>query len=62
MDLGFIGSYVTRLALENGWYVKGVDRITYAANKDLLSEFKKYKNFSFVHSDINDLEFLYECD
>ena len=60
--LGFIGSYVTRLALENGWYVKGVDKITYAANKDLLSEFKKYKNFSFVHSDINDLEFLYECD
>ena len=46
--LGFIGSYVTRLALENGWYVKGVDKITYAANKDLLSEFKKYKNFSFV--------------
>jgi dTDP-glucose 4,6-dehydratase len=60
--LGFIGSYVTRLALEQGWYVKGVDKITYAANKDLLNEFKKYKNFTFVHSDINDLEFLYECD
>lgn len=60
--LGFIGSYVTRLALEQGWYVKGVDKITYAANRDLLDEFKTYKNFSFVHSDINDLEFLYECD
>jgi dTDP-glucose 4,6-dehydratase len=60
--LGFIGSYVTRLALEQGWYVKGVDKMTYAANKDLLDEFKTYKNFSFVHSDINDLEFLYECD
>ena len=60
--LGFIGSYVTRQALKKGWYVKGVDKITYAANKNVLSEFKKYKNFSFVNSDINDLEFLYECD
>lgn len=60
--LGFIGSYVTRACLNRGWYVKGVDKITYAANKDLLTEFKKYKNFSFVHCDINDLKFLYDCD
>jgi dTDP-glucose 4,6-dehydratase len=60
--LGFIGSYVTRLCLEKGWYVKGVDKITYAANEDLLEEFKKHKNFSFVHCDINDLKFLYDCD
>jgi dTDP-glucose 4,6-dehydratase len=60
--LGFIGSYVTRTCLEKGWYVKGVDKITYAANKDLLEEFKKYKNFSFVNCDINDLKFLYDCD
>jgi dTDP-glucose 4,6-dehydratase len=60
--LGFIGSYVTRTCLEKGWYVKGVDKITYAANKDLLKEFKKYPNFSFVHCDINDLKFLYDCD
>jgi len=60
--LGFIGSYVTRLCLERGWYVKGVDKITYAANKNLLDEFNSYKNFSFVHCDINDLKFLYDCD
>lgn len=60
--LGFIGSYVTRQCLEKGWYVKGVDKITYAANDDLLEEFKQYKNFSFVHCDINDLKFLYDCD
>jgi dTDP-glucose 4,6-dehydratase len=60
--LGFIGSYITRACLEKGWYVKGVDKITYAANKDLLEEFNKYKNFSFVHCDINDLKFLYDCD
>jgi dTDP-glucose 4,6-dehydratase len=60
--LGFIGSYVTRVCLEKGWYVKGVDKITYAANKDLLNEFKNYKTFSFIQSDINDLKFLHECD
>ena len=60
--LGFIGSYVTRTCLELGWYVKGVDKMTYASNKDLLKEFEKYPNFSFVKCDINDLEFLYECD
>lgn len=60
--LGFIGSYVTRACLKKGWYVKGVDKITYAANKELLDEFNEYKNFSFTKSDINDLKFLYECD
>jgi dTDP-glucose 4,6-dehydratase len=60
--LGFIGSYVTRACLERGWYVKGVDKITYAANDELLDEFKKNPNFSFVHCDINDLKFLYDCD
>ena len=36
--------------------------MTYAANKTILEEFKKYPNFSFVSCDINDLKFLYECD
>jgi len=60
--LGFIGSYITKTCLEKGWYVKGVDKMTYASNKHLLNEFKQYKNFSFVHCDINDLKFLYDCD
>jgi len=60
--LGFIGSYVTRTCLQKGWYVKGVDKMTYAANKELLDEFKQYDNFSFVNCDINDLKFLYDCD
>jgi dTDP-glucose 4,6-dehydratase len=42
--------------------VKGVDKITYAASKSLLNEFESYDNFSFVHCDINDLKFLYDCD
>lgn len=60
--LGFIGSYVTRTCLHKGWYVKGIDKMTYASNRGLLDEFKSYERFSFVKSDINDLNFLYDCD
>lgn len=60
--LGFIGSYVTRLCLQQGWFVRGVDKITYASNPELLEEFSTYENFIFDHQDINDIEFLYECD
>jgi len=60
--LGFIGSYVTRECLNKGWYVRGVDKITYAANADLLVEFNKYSNFVFEQKDINDLTWLYDCD
>ena len=60
--LGFIGSYVTRECLRKGWYVRGIDRITYAANEELLEEFSKYPNFEFEQKDIYDLEFLYDCD
>lgn len=59
---GFIGSYVTKACLNKGWYVKGVDKLTYAANKSLYKEFMDHPNFSFVHCDINELKFLYDCD
>ena len=60
--LGFIGSYVTRACLQKGWYVKGIDKMTYASRPELLDEFNKYSNFSFHRKDIVDLQFLYECD
>ena len=60
--LGFIGSYITRTCLHKGWYVKGVDKMTYASSTEAIEEFKTYPNFSFMKCDINDLEFLYECD
>jgi dTDP-glucose 4,6-dehydratase len=60
--LGFIGSYVTRECLKRGWQVRGIDKCTYAANMSLLSEFYQYQNFVFDEKDINDIEFLYDCD
>ena len=60
--LGFIGSYLTRECLNKGWYVKGIDKITYAAQPQLLDEFNKYKNFNFERKDICDLDRLIDCD
>jgi len=60
--LGFIGYHVTKACLEQGWYVRGIDKVTYAANLNLLPELKKYKKFVFEQKDINDLDVLYECD
>lgn len=60
--LGFIGSNVTRACLARGWYVIGVDKMTYASNCNFLDEFKANENFLFIPKDINDLERLYECD
>lgn len=60
--LGFIGYHVTRACLEQGWYVRGVDKGTYAANWNLLPELKKYKTFTFEHKDINDIDRIYDCD
>lgn len=60
--LGFIGAYVTRTCLQKGWYVRGIDKLTYASQPGLLEEFSKYENFVFEQKDINDIKFLYECD
>jgi dTDP-glucose 4,6-dehydratase len=40
----------------------GVDKCTYAANLNVLTEFHEYDNFEFMNEDINDLKFLYDCD
>lgn len=63
--LGFIGRQVARKCLEEGWYVIGVDKITYAADPEminLLSCVATEEQFKFIQSDINDLERLYDCD
>jgi dTDP-glucose 4,6-dehydratase len=60
--LGFIGYHVTKACLDKGWYVRGIDKGTYASNWNLLDNLKKYDNFLFEQKDINDLDILYECD
>lgn len=62
--LGFIGSYVTEACLIHGWHVIGVDKMTYAAQPEKLTQFTGWgpNRFKFIHSDINDLDRLYDCD
>jgi dTDP-glucose 4,6-dehydratase len=61
--LGFIGAYVTEACLREGWYVIGVDKMTYAAQPELLKEWGRTTDrFKFIKSDINDLKTLYDCD
>lgn len=60
--LGFIGYHVTLACLRQGWYVRGIDSVTYAANINLLPELQSYANFYFECTDINQIDTLYECD
>lgn len=60
--LGFIGIHVTRACLARGWYVIGVDKITYASNEWALEEFSNSDRFLWINQDINDLDRLHDCD
>ena len=60
--LGFIGIHITELLLDRGWYVIGVDRMTYASNQSWLPKFSQYSNFTFLQCDINHLGPLRDCD
>lgn len=60
--LGFIGSYITRLFLSDGWRVYGVDKQTYVSDLSNLKTFSRNPNFTYVKKDIRELEFLYDCD
>jgi dTDP-glucose 4,6-dehydratase len=60
--LGFIGYHVAKACLDRGWYVRGVDSETYAANQPFLNDLVEYPNFNYEFSDINNLERIYDCD
>jgi len=60
--VGFIGIHITQLLLDRGWYVIGVDKMTYASNQSWLTKFNQCPNFTFLPQDINDLGPLRDCD
>jgi dTDP-glucose 4,6-dehydratase len=60
--LGFIGYHLTKTCLDKGWYVAGVDKETYAANVHFLPELLKYPNFKYIKKDINDIDYILDCD
>jgi dTDP-glucose 4,6-dehydratase len=60
--LGFIGKHFVRRCLESGRFVKNIDKISYAADRLVSSEFAAFQNYRFYQADICKLDFLPECD
>lgn len=60
--LGFMGIHVTRACLAAGYYVIGLDKMTYASNLWILEEFLQNPKFKWLQTDINDLDRLVDCD
>ena len=60
--LGFIGYHVTKRCLDEGFYVYGVDKQTYASNTQFLPDLLKNPQFKYSDCDINDIERLVDCD
>jgi dTDP-glucose 4,6-dehydratase len=57
-----MGVHVTRACLDAGYYVIGVDKMTYASNQWALPEFLEHSHFQWLQKDINDLDRLVDCD
>lgn len=53
---GFIGSAVIRMAVERGFEVVNLDKLTYAANLESLRDIADTPNYTFVQGDICDLD------
>ena len=46
----FIGINLTEKLLSSGWYVYGIDKLTYVANsKEVYKLAQGYKKFEFIH-------------
>ena len=51
--LGFIGSNLIELLLKNKFQVINIDKVSYSSNFYNVREFKRNKNYKFIHCDIN---------
>ena len=51
--LGFIGSNLIELLLNNKFKVINIDKVSYSSNFYNIKEFKRNKNYKFIRCDIN---------
>lgn len=60
----FLGSTLTTKLLQAGWYVYGIDKLTYVANEDSITHFNQYfsNSFKFISKDICKVKWLPDCD
>jgi dTDP-glucose 4,6-dehydratase len=57
--LGFIGSHFIKKALDRGWSIVNIDKITYAS---IHSDFESNTNYRFIKADISEIESIPFCD
>lgn len=57
---GFIGSHFVESALQKGWSVVDIDKLTYAAKQKL--PWDNHKNYTFLKADISELTHIPSCD
>lgn len=57
---GFIGSHFVESALEKGWSIIDIDKLTYAANQTL--PWDNHKNYTFLKADISEITHIPSCD
>lgn len=60
--LGFIGKHFVRRCLDDGRFVKNIDKVSYAADRKVKEVFEAYPNYRFHEGDITRLDFLPESD
>ncbi len=59
----FLGTTFTAKLLEEGWYVYGIDKLTYVANDNIVEELQNnYSKFRLIVEDICEIKWLPECD
>ncbi|MGJ8642694.1 MAG: dTDP-glucose 4,6-dehydratase [Luteolibacter sp.] len=61
---GFIGGHLVRKLLAMGYEVLNVDKLTYAGNPELVTEFNVLPGHNFLHADIADAQAMRKamCD
>ena len=60
--LGFIGKHFVRRCLENGWFVRNIDKVSYAADLKAMAEFDAHPNYRLLKTDVAECDFLPESD
>lgn len=59
---GLICSRFTDKLLNEGWYVYGIDKETYASNDNFKKYFEMNERFTHIKEDIAELKYLPDCD
>ena len=60
--LGFIGKHFVRRCLANGWFVRNIDKVSYAADLKARAEFDAHPNYRLLEMDVAECDFLPESD